>query len=480
MADNNKILRQEDLKELAGRIIRMLDPSGSCAISLASAWRTGLRWSRNNVNVAADQRDITIVIQLISNGGISTVVTNQYDTQSLSNAVKHLEWKSKLEARDPSPLDASLHLNVPVQPPADVWSDNTYAYRLEDSEVVVDQAIQNARNAGVVSAGYLEVLAGSIYFYSNSDPNRGLISDYGELTKAQCSMTVRDPISQGSGWSGISTWDLGGMSQESIAKRSLEKCLASMNPVRVEPGRYTAILEPQAVSDLVTQLVVSSFSRGSPEVQQRGPFFLDRDESLGLNRSKLGLKVVDERISIWHNPSDVETGIISPRLGAQEVTWIKNGILNTLSHSDKYASDRLGETESVIGRISYRMSGGNSSIEDMISSSERAILVTRFSQPSMVHNGSMMSSGITRDGLWLIENGKITRALRNFRTLESPLFMLNNVEQLGVPTRVFHPGAVGHRTTDYLRFGAVNGLTSIIVPPIKVSDFTFSSSIDAV
>jgi predicted Zn-dependent protease len=108
------------------------------------------------------------------------------------------------------------------------------------------------------------------------------------------------------------------------------------------------------------------------------------------------------------------------------------------------------------------MSGGTTTMDEMIATTKRGLLVTRFSNMDTVDFGSALYSGYTRDGLWLIENGKISKPVKNFRFTESPFFVFNQVEQVGEPVRVFRPHAPA------------------IVPPIKVRDFSFTSLADAV
>jgi predicted Zn-dependent protease len=116
------------------------------------------------------------------------------------------------------------------------------------------------------------------------------------------------------------------------------------------------------------------------------------------------------------------------------------------------------------GPTSFIMSGGNASVEDLIKSTERGVLVTRLWYLREVDPRTILYTGLTRDGTFLIENGKITKALKNFRFNESPLFMLNNLETLGRPVRLAGTEAGG----------------AIVVPAIKVRDFNFTSLSDAV
>jgi predicted Zn-dependent protease len=122
------------------------------------------------------------------------------------------------------------------------------------------------------------------------------------------------------------------------------------------------------------------------------------------------------------------------------------------------------------------MQGGTSSTEAMIASTKRGFLVTRLSGMNLVDRGSLLVSGVTRDGLWLIEDGKVVKPVRNFRFIESPLVALNNIEDIGQAERVFHPLPISM----FVGFTPHMILSQVIVPSIKVRDFSFTSTIDAI
>jgi hypothetical protein len=177
-------------------------------------------------------------------------------------------------------------------------------------------------------------------------------------------------------------------------------------------------------------------------------------------------------------------------------TWIQDGVLKELAYFRAYAVKRLGlnsggrvqwgagmddgawwrsasRNSSQEGRPpqtgSFHMSvrGETATIEEMIATTRRGVFVTRFWGVKLVGDdpatkAAVMQTGYTRDGLWLIENGKIAKPVRNFRFMESPVFVLNNIEQLGVPQRIYNPGY------------------PIVVPALKVRDFNFTSLSDAV
>jgi predicted Zn-dependent protease len=144
---------------------------------------------------------------------------------------------------------------------------------------------------------------------------------------------------------------------------------------------------------------------------------------------------------------------------------IENGVVKNLNY-DRYWAQKKGVSPTASGG-SLKMSGGSSTMEEMIASTPRGLLVTRFWYLRPVDQRTILYTGRTRDGTFLIENGKITRAVKNLRFNDSPVFMLNNLESLGVPTRVSasEDGGPGQ---------------AVVVPPIKVRDFNFTSLSDAV
>jgi predicted Zn-dependent protease len=329
-----------------------------------------------------------------------------------------------------------------------------------------------AETRQMLSAGYLEVHAAALATISSTRPQGPWAPwdhPYTAWTQAQCSTTVRDPSGSASGWAGLSSYDWDRIRAPQLGARALEKCIASQHPVAIEPGRFTVILEPQAVADLM-EVVVNGTWRGSAEGNQPSPWKLAYDDALRLWRTKLGLKVVDERITISHDPADPELGLL-PAAGMGPVTWIDRGVLTNLWYGRDYALRALDRDTEVRPLIGYRMSGGQTTVDEMIATTRRGLLVTRFSNVRTLDEGSLLATGLTRDGLWLIENGKISKAVKNFRFTESPLFVLNSLEQLGEPVPVFRP--VEHPASP-------QGLTPAIVPPLKARDFSFTSLIDAI
>lgn len=485
---DRRIASEKELESILNVLMSHKSEKGEYHFFVTSMWQGSTRWSRNRIGITSNRKQYGVVISRYIDGGRGMVMTNQTDEKALLSAVKYTEWKALLESKDQLPHGYPMEVEHLEDMPANVWSDNTASYSFLDSGRDVQSACSKAEEHGLMSAGYIDCTIGSSAFVTNSNTTLTHDFGFGRFTRGECSVTARNSKGFGSGWAGRSDIDFSRIDTDGISEKALEKCLASMNPVRVEPGRYTVILEPQAVAGMVTNLLFSSLnvmSRASGEFDPGSPFFLEHDYASGLGLSKLGVKLFDERISVWHDPSDPELGVrgLLPKdRGVREVFWVKKGVLTSLAYDSSYGVTYLDKNEHNNHRKSFRMSGGESTLEDMIAATERGMLITRFSQPAVTHFGSMMSTGLTRDGLWLIEKGKISHALRNFRTLESPFFILNNIEQIGKPVKVFtdnseRAAVPPHRT---LWADVMNFAPQYIVPPLKVKDFSFSTTIDAV
>ena len=474
-AEEARILSREDCDEIFRRVVAFAKGGGETEVGISSWWQGELRWALNHVNLASDRRDNTVLVKRrIHNGVLGGVVTNQLDDRSLEAAVRAAERDSGMSSA--MGHDAGFHPELPEyhRPEGAIWSDVTYGLSTERRGQVAQTLIAPAEAKGMLSAGYLEVRAASRAVLGNAFPelrrrSRSAMWEepYNAWTQAQCSTTVRDKRGLGSGWAGLSSFDWSAIDAGALGARALEKCIASQNPVALEPGRYTVILEPQAVADFMEFLVGKFLRREDPEHGQSSPWLLGRDDALGLWRSKLGLKVVDERITISHDTADPALGIVARQTEQPgKVTFIDHGVLTTLGHELETDIAMLRGAHHLRALTGYRMSGAETSVEEMIRTTKRGLLVTRFSD---VRGGPGLSTGLTRDGLWLVENGKITKAVKNFRFTESPLFVLNSIEQLGVPVPVFRPTR-----------SEGDVLTPAIVPPLKVRDFSFTSLIDAI
>jgi predicted Zn-dependent protease len=474
-----RVLSREACEEIAARVQRFASGGGSTGVTITSWWNGELRWGRNEVTLASDRRSVVVEIERTRLGGpqaAGTASCNQLDDESLRAAVRAAEWAAGLEnptRRPPlTPQQPDLAL-----PETRIWSDTTHDVPATARGEVARAMIEPAAREGMLSAGYLEVRTQSVAQFGGRETYRShpLTTQplYAAATQAQCSLTVRNRAGNASGWAGASSYDWNALATGELAARALEKCRSSADPVAIEPGRYTVILEPQAVHDLIQPMFRPMEQREHNEAFPSYPFHLGMDEALGIGRTKLGRPIMDRRLSITHDPADPLQGVL-PFNGRGDpyrpITLVENGVITALAFDRYYAAGRLNEQQPLPFAGAYRMTGGDTSVEEMIRSTRRGLLVTRLSNVRILDLSSMLCAGHTRDGLWLIENGRISRPVRNFRFVESSLVALNSIEQIGPAVPVFHPA----------RDPAHAALHSAIVPALKVRDFSFTSSVDAI
>ncbi len=473
-----RVFSEVEARAVIEEVVKNIPFEDELEIQLGSWWGAGQKWARNRAALTSDQREVTLLIRKpISHvKGFHNYIyatSNQFDSESLKGICHHINFYYK-KWKEKTPPDRIVDIPNADVKGADVWSDRTFERSIIENAEAVEKLTRLSEAEGLMSAGYIETAGSTALHYSRDEWGR-VDWQWGHVTQAQCSVTVRDAGANGSSWSGATSFDINRVDIDKISNYALERCKMSMNPVRIEPGRYQVILEPQATSAFIDMLM-HALVRGDPERLRGGPFLLGLDQSIGRYKSKMDLKIVDERISIFNDPADPHFGShISPL--HKRADFIKNGILTGMSDDYRSNLNEVSNIFPVFPTGSYRVTGGHTPIEEMISSSKRAILVTRVTQPHEIDLSSLLYSGLTRDGLWLIEDGKITKAIRNFRWTESPLFVLNNIEQIGVEEQVFSP-VTSRNPLGYSSFSL--SLNNVVVPPLKVNDFSFTSTIDAV
>jgi predicted Zn-dependent protease len=439
-----------------------------------SDWVAGVRWGRNQILDTQATTDHRMNLSRIVDGAESGwVVVNETTDQALIAAVRRAE---RLAAMNRQELNADLLEYKPLESSVAPSLFDNATFHLDGTQrmATAAQLIQQAETAGMHSAGYLEVSAHSMAILDTKGRSR-----YFQYTWAQCSVTVRDPQGTGSGWAGVDWPAWSKIDAVQLGKIALDKCVRSSKPERVEPGRYTTILEPQAVFDLVrTVFGEAAMGRVLNESNPGAAPFWKKDE-----QSRLGERVTDARLTISADPMDPELSFPPFQLYENPendypmyhpITFVKDGVLTELGYNRRYAAENFGAANGRPVPGAFRMSGGETTIEEMVASTPRGILVTRFDNVLPLVPKSTLVRAYTRDGTWLIENGKVSKPVINLAATEAVLFMLNNIEQLGVPRRIFNPP-----------FTWAQGFAPAIprpaiVPPLKVRDFSFTALIDAV
>jgi len=443
------ILTRDQAEAIAERVVGMSKADG-INVSIGTNYTTNVRFADNQMSTAGSLADAGVAVQSSYGPKHAVVTTNDLSEESLRRCVEQSEVLARLAPDDP---EAMPDLAPQQYARVDAYMDSTAAIDAADRAQAALTALAPARKAGdIKAAGYLVAGAGS----SALANGKGLFA-YHASTSVNYTLTVRTTDGTGSGWAGADHPDWRQIDFDAVSLRAIDKARRSANPSAIEPGRYTVILEPQAVGDLVQLVAFYADARQADE--GRSPF------SKPGGGNKVGEKIVDSRVTIFSDPSDAQL-LAQPfdfeGLPIARQVWVENGNLKQLQYSRFWAS-KHGKTPTG-GATSLKMAGGEASIESMIGATERGILVTRLWYLREVDPRTILYTGLTRDGTFLIEEGRIARSISNLRFNESPLFMLNNLEMLGASERIAGTEAGG----------------AVAMPAMKVRDFNFTSLSEAV
>jgi predicted Zn-dependent protease len=320
----------------------------------------------------------------------------------------------------------------------------------------VNEVVEPAAAAGLVATGFVQQTAAATAVANSA----GLFA-YHRATLASHTTTIRTADGEGSGWAGTTHNDwTETIPPAELAARAMRKAKRSVGRSPLAPGAYTVVLEPTAVGNLVQLLRFALNARSADEGRS---FFSKRG-----GENKVGEQVVSEAVTLISDPGD-------PDLLTQPFTddgqpvgrsvWIENGELTNLAYS-RFWADRTGR-EPIPLAGGLRMLGGRGSVTDLIETVERGVLVTRFWYIRSLDPRSLSFTGLTRDGTFLIENGRVSSAVTNMRFNESVIAVLSNIDTMGSAQRVVasESGGIG---------------TAIVVPPLVVRDFHFTAVSDAV
>ncbi|MEO5904831.1 MAG: TldD/PmbA family protein [Gemmatimonadaceae bacterium] len=445
----NALMSREECEALVKKIVGF-SKADEVSVNVNSGYQTDVRFAANQMSTAGGVMTGGIGVQSTIGKKHAVATTNDLSDESLKATVEKSEALARLSPDDPESLPG-----LPLQTylPVNGYFESTANLTPEARAQAALTALAPARKAGdLTAAGFIQVNANA----GALGNSKGLFA-YARSTNANYTLTVRTTDGTGSGWAGAESPDWNQINFAEVAERAMSKARLSRNPVAIEPGRYTVILEPQAVGDLV-QLVGGSLAARSAD-EGRSAF----TKQGGGN--KLGEKIVDERVTIFSDPQDPQ--LLGQPFDGQGLplarqVWVEKGVLKQLFYS-RFWAQKQGKPVTG-GPSTFKMEGGTTSLDDMIKSTERGVLVTRLWYLRPVDPRTILFTGLTRDGTFLVENGKITKSIKNFRFNESPLFLLNNLQSLGPAVRLAGTEQGG----------------PIVVPAIKAKDFNFTSLSDAV
>ena len=330
------------------------------------------------------------------------------------------------------------------------YAESTARIDLDARASALDAVLESCRRAKVTGAGFHRASA-SAQAAATANGNRR----YFRTSEGAFSLTARSADGTGSGYYGGDHFDLSRLDVPKIAEQAVNKAVRSQNPKAIEPGAYPVILEPEAVSNLLGFLGNALDARSAEEGRSA---FAAKD-----GKTRLGEKIFSERIKLYSDPRHADLPS-APATGdgipAARLSLIENGALQTLEYSRFWAQER--KVEPTAGPVNYIVESTESPVpvEQMIKGMKRGLLISRFWYVRLVDPRSIMLTGLTRDGLWWIENGEVRYPVRNLRFNQSVLAMLApwNVKAIGASER----------------------RSPFMVPPMQLDSFTFTSMSDAI
>jgi predicted Zn-dependent protease len=456
---------REDARKLTDRILSY-SRAPECEVTLEQTETGHTRFAANDVTTAGSARDLMIAITSRAEGRSGTSRVNDTDEAALRQAVARSEELMKAASVDPEAVAA---LSPQKYPEIRGFHEETAKAGAEKRRDGVSAALKLAREKSLDASGFSENTS-RWSATANKSGNFG----YHSSTSSSFSTTMRTADGTGSGWAGGSSPRFSRIPAVLLAQTAAKKAVDSAKPRDLEPGRYTVILEPRAVADLAGQ-IGNSFSQRSAD---EGRSFLSKPG--GGNR--VGEKLFHESVTIRSDPFDERVpgrpwaggggfggggggGLGFGGFGSagfaglpvRKTTWVEKGVVKALS-VDRYWAAR-NKLEPLPFSGSLIIEGGSGSLEDLIAGAERALLITRFWYIRSVNPQNLQVTGLTRDGVWLVEKGKVTAAVTNFRFNDSPLSLLKNVEAMSAPVSVTE---------------------NLVAPAIRARDFLFTSKSDAI
>lgn len=443
------ILNKEEAKKLLEKVLKY-SKADECEVILNGSEGGNIRYARNAASTSGDISTMTLSVNSIFGKKSGSANINEFDDAALERVVRRAEELAQLAPENPE--------RMPLLGPNTFkdgigYDAKTAAMTPATRAELVAKSIAVAKEAKLEAAGFLENTT-SFTAVLNS---KGLFA-YDKNTDVTFSVTTRNAEGTGSGYAARGFNDISKLDTFTATKIASQKANGSATAKAIEPGKYTVILEPVAA----TYMLENMFRGFDARTADEGRSFMSKPG--GGNR--LGEQLMDEKVTIYSDPFNTELpGSTWSREGQplERMNWIEKGVVKNLSYS-RYWAEKKGVKPIPFPSNIIMQGGDGGTVEDMIKSTERGILVSRLWYIRLVDAQTLLLTGLTRDGTFYIENGKIKHPVKNFRFNESPIIMLNNVEALGKAERSI----------------SVESYRSYLIPPMKIKDFTFSSLSDAV
>ncbi len=464
------MLTQEKAADIFERIRRFSSADEVEAIFTGSRFAL-TRFANNTIHQNVEDENSVVSIRTNFAGRTARATANQFDDESLRRAVASSESLARVQAPDsdllpmPTPAEADAG-----DGPFDYRSGQVHATRFFDETAAITPAerAEVVKRIVSVAANHKLTTAG---IYSNAESHEGIfnsrgLADWHRQTLAEVSITML--AGDSCGWQKLNSPDVSNLNPVRLAETAAQKAVDSTHPREVAPGKYTVILEPAAALDIV----------GFMFWDYSGVAILDQRSFLN---DRIGTQLFGGNINISDDaahPLQAGSPFDGEGMRRRRVSLVENGVVRRVVYARATAQKmKRSEYAAKVGPIEATGHGfplpnemgemplnivfaspeNATTIDEMIASTERGILVTRLWYIREVDPYEKIVTGMTRDGTFLVENGKVQCGLRNFRFNESLISMLSNVEAMSVPVR-----SCGEESFD------------MVVPAMKVKEFNFT------
>jgi PmbA protein len=462
-------------KEQAGDIferIRRLSTADEVEVLFSGGRFALTRFANNTIHQNVAEENHVVSVRTSFDRRTARAFTNKFDDESVRQVVRSAESLAKVQHPDPDllPMPDSAEASGAARTGESLVPTGAMPSRhfQQTADITPELRADGVKKIVGVAQGHKLTTAG---VFSSAEALDGIfnsrgLSNWHTQTSAEVSITML--AGDSSGWQKANSPDLTNLDPLKLAEVAARKALDSARPREIPAGRYTVILEPAAVLDIV----------GFMFWDYSGMAILDQRSFLS---GRIGTKLFGDNITIWDDVAHpLQTG--SPFDGEgmqrQRVPLVENGIVKRVVYARATAArmkqseykDKVGPMEATghgfalpneMGEmplnIVFAPSGDRQTVEQMIASTERGVLVTRLWYIREVEPFEKMLTGMTRDGTFYVENGRLQGGVRNFRFNESLIHMLSNVEAMSVPVR-----SAGEESFD------------MVVPAMKVKEFNFT------
>jgi predicted Zn-dependent protease len=444
---------REQVKAITDKLLDMA--KGDAEVYFSGGERAGTRYANSSITTNLIQHDQEVTITVYPGQRRGAASTRDFSDAGLQLVV---DEAMKRASTGPESKTAADLLGPQTYIPVDAALPSAVNFGPRERAEMVKASLDVCDAKGVVGAGYIPKIDQT----TCTANSKGLFAYY-RVAETSFILTCRMADGSGSGWAGTtgikdpSTIDAAGLT--TIAA---DKALNSRKARALEPGRYTVILEPRANARFLS-LMTGIFNARATE---DGRTFLSKPGG----GTKVGEKVFSEMLTLKSdigNPILRQPTILNDNRPAAPVTWIEKGVVKNLLYDETYAAEKKVPPTPANPNMSLVMEGTNQTVEDMIKSTRRGLLVTFFWYIRGVDQDTLLNTGMTRDGLFLIENGEITMPVQNFRWNMSPLVGYNNLTAVGRPVPM-------HMGESY------DGGNTALIPPVRMEDFYMTSVSPAV